>query len=51
MNNKQVGWLLGGICFTGLTVVCWYGQLHEFAIGAAIIALLMLVEAGVKDEY
>jgi hypothetical protein len=46
----RLAWFFGGICFAGIAVLCWYAQLHEFAIGSAIVGLGMFTEAGIKED-
>jgi hypothetical protein len=46
----RVAWLLGGVCFGGVAVVCFYANLHEFAIGSAIVGLFMLSESWVGKD-
>lgn len=46
----RVAWLIGGTCFAGIAVVCWYAKLDAFAVGAAIVGLVMFTESGLKDD-
>lgn len=41
---------LGGVCLSGVAVACWLGNLDGIAIGAAVVALLMFIESGVKEK-